>query len=367
MKALILAAGKGERLNLFTGRLPKPLLRVANHPILGHVIDRSVDCGLDEIVVVVGGRRQRLLEGFLEEVSSASGISVVSVTQENPRGTGDAVLAARDAVADEHFLLVYGDLFFDDTVLPRLITMARKGQTAGAMTVSAMKDVSQYGSVNISDGKVVSIAEKEGTGPGFANCGIYVLPLEIFDELERLEKSPRDEYEITSALNSLTQKRTLACLRIGRNRWMDVGRPWDLLQANLRALGSVGQKARPSLSGSIRPVILGEDVVVGDGSTIGPYTVLEDQVVVEAGCRIARSIVMKGAHIGRECSILRSVVGRGARVGRGTRTRVVPTSPIRATSGGRTFDLGMRRIGAFVGGDVRIEPHTTLQPCQLVG
>ncbi|MFQ5951254.1 MAG: hypothetical protein ACE5KH_04135, partial [Candidatus Geothermarchaeales archaeon] len=99
----------------------------------------------------------------------------------------------------------------------------------------------------------------------------------------------------------------------------------------------------------------------------GPYTVLEDQVVVGGGCRIARSIVMQSAHIGPECGILRSVVGLGAHVGRGTRTRVVPTSPMRVTSGGRNFDLGMRRIGAFVGSGTEVEPNTTLHPCQLVG
>ena len=105
-QAIILAAGEGQRLRPFTVNKPKVMLSIGDKPILGYVIEALVQNGIRKFVVVVGYRKEQVLNwlGSVEQ----SGIEVTCVTQERQLGTAHALAQARE-LAEEEFLVLPGD------------------------------------------------------------------------------------------------------------------------------------------------------------------------------------------------------------------------------------------------------------------
>ena len=106
MKAVILAAGEGRRLDPLTNRRPKPMVPVRNQPLLEYVIEAVSAAGIDEIVLVVGYKRDRIQQHFGD--GDDWGVTIEYVVQEKQLGTGHAVLQA-EAVIDGDFLVLNGD------------------------------------------------------------------------------------------------------------------------------------------------------------------------------------------------------------------------------------------------------------------
>ncbi len=364
MKALVLAAGKGKRLRPFTRESQKSLLRVANEPILGHIIDRILACRVRDLVFVVGHGSEETIR-FIEERASTRKFEAKTVVQEVPRGTGDALKVARREIGEEDLLLVYGDLYFDEFILPEVLRRFEMRGIAGMMVLVNLKDTTSFGVVKVAHGRVLEIIEKGEGSMGLVNSGLYAFSSEIFKELDMIGESERGEYELTSAISRLAHRSNVEYIRISKGSWLDVGRPWDLLEANRRALKKLERGIIMGERGIIEPVSIGESVEIGEGSIIGPYTVLEDDVQIGVRSRISQSVVMRRARIGRRSMISRSLIGSRASVGEGVTTRVHSTKPIIVEIEGKAYDLG-RRYGAIVGSGARILPGTILHPGQMV-
>jgi len=153
MKALILAAGKGERLQPLTDYKPKAMLPVCNKPLIDYQIEMLRKHGIDEVAVVIGHLEKALKEHLNVKFYRDASIS----------GTASAVYAAKDFIDDE-FILLYGDVFFDGSI-------NELTKTPNSMAVVQVEDVSRYGEVIFRDGKLVNIKEKSGSGSGFVNAG----------------------------------------------------------------------------------------------------------------------------------------------------------------------------------------------------
>lgn len=129
MKAVILAAGMGSRLAPLTNDRPKPMVELAGRPLLLRALDRLAAVGLtgDDVIVVTGYR-----EDVLRARLAAEGYRVQLVT--NPRysdwNSFYSLLVAKDAVGDDAFLSLEGDVLFDGEVLPRLLAAAGAAQLA---------------------------------------------------------------------------------------------------------------------------------------------------------------------------------------------------------------------------------------------
>ncbi len=364
MKALVLAAGKGKRLRPFTRDLDKSMLRIVNKPILGHIINRILTCGISDLVFVVGHGSEEIIQ-FIEERARSNAFKAKTIIQEVPRGTGDALNVAKREMDKENFLLVYGDLYFDEFILPEMIRRFEGGRIAGMMALVKLKETSSFGMVKVAYGRVLEIIEKDEGNRGLVNTGLYVFSSEILQELDSIKESERGEYELTSAINELVQRSNVEYIRISEASWLDVGRPWDLLKANRRALKKFERSITIGERGFIEPVLIGKGVKIGEGSIIGPYTVLEDDVQVGSRSRITQSVVMREARVGRRSMISNSLVGSSASVGDGVTTRVHSRRPISVELEGKSYDLG-RRFGAIIGSRVYVQPGTVLHPGQMV-
>ncbi|MDA0748984.1 MAG: nucleotidyltransferase family protein, partial [bacterium] len=118
MKAIILAAGKGERFYPFNHFRPKPMFPICNRPLLEWTVQRLVNAGLTEIGIVVGHNKGRIKNHFAD--GTRFGCTISYIEQPQQLGTADAACAAATFIGQDDFFVVHGDVFFGPNALPAL-------------------------------------------------------------------------------------------------------------------------------------------------------------------------------------------------------------------------------------------------------
>ena len=228
MDAIILAAGKGTRLRPHTATTPKPLLPVQGRPILDWIIGALPP--VDRVVVVVNYLADQI-EAYLAKQTHVR--DWATVRQEEPRGTGDALMSCRDAVTSDRVMVLNGDDLIGRADLAKLA-----GVPAGILTHPVDRPES-YGIVfRNPDGTLEKVVEKPAglPPPQLANIGGYLFPKAAFDLT--LPLSPRGEYEITDAVSQLAAAGRVEVVEAGY--WLPIGtiEQWEAAQtADVRPAG----------------------------------------------------------------------------------------------------------------------------------
>lgn len=231
-KAVLLAAGRGTRMRDLTQELPKPMLEVHGKPVLQHIVEGLRENGLTNLLVVVGWRAD-VVKAFFSD-GSQLGVHIRYETQTVQDGTGRVVALARDFAGNDPFLLSYGDILIGPQNYAR-IRDALEGADA-VISVKRSDDVSQGGAVFVNDKfELTDLREKpkpgEPTSPWY-NAGIYAFRRSIFEEIDKLQPSPRGEYELTDAVRSLAHAgNKVQALEIAGD-WEDVRDPETLARLN---------------------------------------------------------------------------------------------------------------------------------------
>jgi dTDP-glucose pyrophosphorylase len=231
-KAVLLAAGRGTRMRELTEDLPKPMILVRGRPVLAHIVSGLVAAGVTDVLIIVGYRADVVREYFGD--GSAHGARVQYATQITQDGTGRVVELARNFADEDPFILSYGDILIDPVNYPRLTALETEDDAL--LTVKRADDVSQGGAVFMDErGELTDLREKPKAGEAASpwyNAGVYTFRPDIFEFAQRLEKSPRGEYELTDAILALAQSgRRVRCLEL-TGEWADVRDPEVLAQLN---------------------------------------------------------------------------------------------------------------------------------------
>lgn len=197
-KAAILAAGRGTRMKELTDELPKPMVEVRGRPILESIVRGLVANGVEEILIVVGYRKEVILEHFGD--GSAFDCAIRYVEQIVQDGTGRVVELAKEFAGEDPFVLSYGDILVPAESYAPLVDFT---DVDGKLAVKIDEDVRKGGAVFLEDGLVTNLIEKpredEPTSP-YYNAGIYAFSPVIFEYTAELQLSPRGEYELTDAI-----------------------------------------------------------------------------------------------------------------------------------------------------------------------
>jgi bifunctional UDP-N-acetylglucosamine pyrophosphorylase/glucosamine-1-phosphate N-acetyltransferase len=196
MDAIILAAGKGTRLRPHTNTIPKPLLPVQGRPILDWIIGALPP--VDRLVVVVNYLAEQI-EEYLGRQPHAK--NWITVRQEEPRGTGDALMSCKGAVTADRVMVLNGDDLMGRADLANLAAVPM------GILAHPVNEPKSFGIITRNpDGTLKQIVEKpEGLpAPQLANIGAYLFPKEVFGLT--LPLSPRGEYEITDAVAQLAAR-----------------------------------------------------------------------------------------------------------------------------------------------------------------
>jgi bifunctional UDP-N-acetylglucosamine pyrophosphorylase/glucosamine-1-phosphate N-acetyltransferase len=380
MQAIVLAAGEGSRMRPLTSKRPKVMIPVAGKPFLEHIILRGREAGLESFVLVVGYCQQAVRSYFGD--GRRLGVKIDYAVQEERLGTGHALLAA-EAESEDRFVVLNGDVLPDTDSLKRIAQS--EDMAAASVRVS---DPSRYGVFLAIGGYVKSVVEKSRCPPSnLANAGIYLLSRDIFEALKEAKISERGEHELTDGLNILAAKKRIKLLEM--KDWLEIGRPWDLLEANEKLMASI----RPGVLGEVEPgatlkgsvsvgrttivrsgaylegpVIIGEECDIGPNCYIRPCTCIGNGVRIGNGVEIKNSTVMEGTKIGHLSYLGDSVVGSGCNFGAGTIVANLRHDKAAVSSyvKGKKEDTGRRKLGAIMGDDVKTGIHTTIYPGTVI-
>ena len=217
-----------------TEALPKPMLSIHGRPMLEHILERLAAAGIQWLFIVVGYRGEVIEEHFRRWP-----LPIEFHRQQPVNGTGTAAHLARDFCANEPFLLTYGDILCEPAEYVRCeAVLERRPPAAAVLAVKAVDDPWQGAAVYEEAGEVTRIIEKppQGTSATHWNsAGFYAFRPILFDYLDRLQPSPRNEYELTSALDMMLRDRQLLRISPVEGEWCDVGRPEDLNAVNAGA------------------------------------------------------------------------------------------------------------------------------------
>ncbi|HXW99113.1 MAG TPA: bifunctional sugar-1-phosphate nucleotidylyltransferase/acetyltransferase, partial [Methanomicrobiales archaeon] len=292
MECVVLAAGEGRRMRPLTANRPKVMLPLANRPILEHLIVAARDAGVTEFTLVVGYREREVRACFGD--GERLGVRIRYVPQRHQLGTGDALRACEGLVTGP-FLLLNGDMVVKSADLRALA-----GLEAPAIAVARSSHPEDFGTVRMEGHTIRDLAEKVPSPESdLINAGAYLLEPGIFELLESLGRSERGEYEITDALSVLIREGRVTGYPMGF--WLDVGYPWDLLEANAVLLADRSFERE----GTVEPgAVLSDDVAVGPGSVVRTGTVIEGPCVIGRDCRIGPHAYIRGAtSIGNDCHV----------------------------------------------------------------
>ncbi len=217
LEALIMAGGRGERLQPLTNHTPKPMLMLGDKPILEHNIDRLIEYGINKIHISVKYLSEQIIDYFGD--GSSKGISIEYIQEEKPLGTAGAISLLKE-IGTDYLLLMNSDLFtdadFEDLYLQTLENKAELGAASVSYSVKV-----PYGIFTESNKKITGLKEKP-TITNYANSGIYILHKKLFRLI------PEDTFfNITDLMNLMIEQNRPIIHNPIIGYWIDIGQHQD--------------------------------------------------------------------------------------------------------------------------------------------
>lgn len=377
VQCVILAAGEGKRMRPLTGTRPKVMLPVANKPMLEHLIIEVKKSGVSDFILVVGYEEAAVRHYFGD--GSELGVRIWYVTQKHQQGTGDAVMSVSPHI-HEKFVLLNGDMILNEEDVRKMLQY--EGPCMGVCISTHPKD---FGVVSVQDDMVISLEEKSpNPKSNLINAGIYFLDPTIFSHLEKITPSPRGELELTDALIPYIRNKSLHAISL--SSWLDLGNPWDLLDANETMLALL----EPEIKGVVEEgVVLNGVVRIGEGTVVKSGTYIEGPCVIGKNSRIGPHAYIRGStsigddcHIGHSTEIKNSIVmsrtniphfnyigdsviASGCNFGAGTKVANLRHDKKTIKVGG--VDTRRKKFGVIIGDDVLFGINCSLNVGTVVG
>ncbi len=241
MKAVLLAAGKGTRMQRLTAFRPKPMLELCGKPMLEHIIVALRDSGIEEFVLITGYLAE-VVESYFQD-GKRWGVRIGYVRQPVQNGTGAAFRLAREHVGERPFVAGFGDIIVSLNNYSRLIRSFLQLSCEALISLNWVEDPYQGASVYLDEtDAVIDIIEKPPKGSSAShwnNAGLMIFDPLLFAYTAKLKPSPRGEYELTGAIKAMvSDKHRVRGFKLD-GFWSDVGRPEDF-EAASRAICETG-------------------------------------------------------------------------------------------------------------------------------
>ncbi|MEK7619569.1 MAG: nucleotidyltransferase family protein [Patescibacteria group bacterium] len=233
MQAVILAAGQGVRLRPITDDRPKPMVPIGEMPILEYTFS-ILPKVIDEVILVVGYKQEKIREHFGEEWK---GRKIIYVDQPEPKGSADALERVRTYIKGPHFLLMYGDDLYHAGDLEACV----KG-TEQVMLVKEAEHPERMGVCQLDDeGYVTDFVEKPKIPPSnLASIGVFVLHEDIFSVAPAY--LPNGENCLAAQIPDLIKLRPLKTVRA--QFWHPIGYPEDVEKAKELLPGLLAERQK---------------------------------------------------------------------------------------------------------------------------
>ena len=392
MKAVILAAGEGIRLRPITSTRPKHLVKLGGKAILEHCLETLKASGMRDAIIVTHYMSEAIRRYFGD--GNTFGMNLEYVEQPAMLGTGNA-LSIVEPYLDGDFVLVYGDLLFTKRAVTSVIDLHKKKQPSATLAAVRVERPENYGILRLENQEfvreVIEKPDRNDAPSNWANAGLYMFSMEIFETIQQTNASIRGEWEITDNLSLLigAKKDVLASI-VSKDDWLDVGRPWDLLEANSWVL----KRTKPEVKGIVEsgahlkgPVIVEKTArirsgayiegptFIDEGSDVGPNcyiracTTIGKNVRVGNACEVKNSILMDGTHVGHLSYVGDSILGEKCNLGAGTKIANYrfDEQTIKVMVKDNLVDTGRKKLGAILGDEVKTGINALLMPGVKIG
>ena len=389
---MLLAAGKGERLWPITETIPKPCIPIMCKPlILWHIEALESIPDIDEIIVVVGYKKEKIIS-LIKSTRIKKKIRFVDQGEE--LGTGHAVKKAIEKIGNinESVLITYSDLFLGDWQLySRLADL-----DSNAIVGVKVPDPENYGVLYVrEDNLLEKIIEKPSNPPSnLINAGIYLVRLKDIMEYINTPLSPRGEIEFTDALNKAVSEGgiSISVVSLDKGLWVDVGLPWNLLEANRLALDkflvdtSISDKvySHVYIDGRVYigkntvlkpgtyidgPAYIGDNARIGPNTRIRPYTVICNSTRIGFSVEIKASLIMEYAKINHFAYVGDSIICDHVNLGAGTMIANLrfDDKPVKSLIKGKMISSGRRKFGAVIGSHAKTGINVSILPGVKIG
>jgi NDP-sugar pyrophosphorylase family protein len=332
MKAIVLAAGVGSRLDPLTTQVPKPLVPVANTPVMEHILLLLKRHGISEIASNLHYLPDQVRNYFGD--GSKLDVELGFHFEETLSGDAGGVRALRNYLDGETFIVMMGDLLTDAD----LTYVINQHKSKGALATIALKqvdDVSQFGVALLdSQSFIKGFQEKPAAADALSNLastGIYILEHEIFKHIP--ENGP---YGFGRQLFPTLVDQGLPVLGVEiSNYWSDVGTVKQYRLANFDALDGrlqvdlKGQKSSWGYIGGGSTVddgvevegllLLGENSHIAPGVKVRGKVVVGDNCIIEAKAELEDTVIWSNVNIEARAVVRDSVIGRNCMVKNGSR------------------------------------------------
>lgn len=262
-KIVIPVAGYGTRFLPFTKSIPKEMLPIVDRPVIQYIVEEAAAAGIEEVILITGYSKRAIedyfdynleLEYLLEKSNKTTQRQLIRdvsdlakfvyVRQKEQKGTGHALLQAKNLINHEPFILMWGDEVYQGkpSKLQQLIEVYEKYQspTLFVMKKEAEADYDRYGYIRVEaeldDGamKVAEVVEKPGADnmiSSYASLGCFVLTPDIFPILEEQKPGKGGEIWLSEAINTLAQRRAVYAKEGKGLKYFDCGNKLEYLKA----------------------------------------------------------------------------------------------------------------------------------------
>jgi len=285
MKALILSGGKGTRLRPITHTSAKQLVPVANKPILFYGIEAIREAGITDVGIVVGDTEAEIRDAVRD--GSAFGVRTTYIRQDAPLGLAHAVKVSRGFLGDDSFVMFLGDNLILDGIRP-LVEEFTRDRPNSQILLARVPHPEEFGVAELDGDRVVRLVEKpKQPRSDLALVGVYMFDRTIFEAVDAIRPSLRNELEITDAIQHLIDHGRVVRHHIITGWWKDTGKLEDMLEANRMVLS----RAKRSIQGTLEAETRAEgEVIVGEG-TLVRNSILRGPLTIGARCAIENSYV----------------------------------------------------------------------------
>jgi glucose-1-phosphate thymidylyltransferase len=230
MKGIVLAGGTGSRLFPLTKITNKHLLPIYDKPMIYYPIQTLVDAGIDDIMIVTGGRSSG---DFLRLLANGKefGLSHINYTyQEGEGGIADALGLASHFAAGHKICVILGDNIIEKSIRGAVEDFCN--QKSGAkILLKEVTDAERFGVAEFSGDRIIGIEEKPSAPKSaYAVTGIYLYDETVWDKVRTLKPSARGELEITDVNNAYIREGSMTYSFLD-GWWTDAGTFESLLRA----------------------------------------------------------------------------------------------------------------------------------------
>jgi glucose-1-phosphate thymidylyltransferase len=289
------------------------------------------EAGITEIGIVVGDTQAEIRAAVGD--GSAWGVKVTYIEQDAPRGLAHAVKISQAFIGGDPFVMYLGDNLLNKGIT-HFVQEFERQKPAAQILLTRVPDPQMFGVAELRDGQVVRLVEKpKDFISDLALVGVYMFGPEVFESVNRITPSDRNELEITDAIQDLIDRGLTVRPHLVDGWWKDTGRLDDMLEANRLILDTL--------------------IPRNDGQ-IDAVSRVEGKVVIEPGAVIERSVIRGPAIIGKRARIIHAYVGPFTAIADDVTVQDTEIEHSIVLEGSSLRDLANRVIDSLIGKNVRI-------------